>query len=1015
MPAPGLTRACASTRRVKGPVMTQRIATALLTVLVLLLGACGSDSDSSAADTAAVQVVAPADGSTLHQAPIDIVVRVGEGLDAAAMRVLLAGVDISHRFGQADADGLRRASIERSLVNLGRNQLLVNIGTQQVPSSFLFSLDAGAAPAAAALPLLVPIRTRVVSGDGSAATDYAITLYTDPSHPDTATTIPAPAMADGSNTGFQVVYLRRSDLVVVSNQSVPNAAPPSGLFIESPLAAALYTVPSECGTAGCIVVVQSLGRIGYTPCFDHGASSQCLDMSSFFQWLGALGRVAYANGTSQQVAYSFIGNTVPGGVTTTQLTAGTYYERLTCSGSNYGGGPVCDALGFPNTSFSAPANATPSQIGAMAGVLVRDNFNNFTYAQNAPPVHFATRTDKQAMVHTVSVDGTDYASSLPAGAPGGLHLVILNRNDLSLVRNLTLPATGNTDAVLALFNTITGYKEYPYLFFVSAFGDTRYAGSGAARATWNQTAKLMSQIGGTQQVFYLLNNPELNPAPQDDYTLVGFYVDPPRVVGVGQEGSVFGAESSSVISRLTERNPLPSEIEGLLKMDRQGYYSPGPTGHNLGLSSRMTAEVLSASLLNPSAWPYPGPDPAKSQAAYQWISQALCCSDIRAAYINVNTEPLLWLSGVRRLSYDPAVVPGSSAADFAAMVAQLELEFQYLALVRVFQRNLGRMYLDQQANVSLLLQQAFDSISANIEQVLSIQARQAAWTSLLKDAFGVLGAGSGLLNLASVVAPETGVPEIAFGIRMALSVGTTLADTVAERTNSPAGTPLRAQEQEQVAAAALAGKAADAYAATLISMGNEFDRIASDWGRLKMLGGPLLAGQIPWDGNAAGILLQAYDRLMRREFTIQLLRATTTVIQYPYISDTHVVPDTTFDNGDKFCPWGSTIRNLPTNPLPVLFYPSGAANNDNTPGGHGSSYPYEFQWSIWALVIARKSDAECPPVDNPPSFVAAQGLFSPLDPGNPQALGVYPLWFFTRQGYTTVVNNSNAPCYDGAC
>jgi hypothetical protein len=33
---------------------------------------------------------------------------------------------------------------------------------------------------------------------------------------------------------------------------------------------------------------------------------------------------------------------------------------------------VCDALGFPNTSFSAPVTAVPSQLGTMSGVLIRD-------------------------------------------------------------------------------------------------------------------------------------------------------------------------------------------------------------------------------------------------------------------------------------------------------------------------------------------------------------------------------------------------------------------------------------------------------------------------------------------------------------------------------------------------------------------------------------------------------------------------------------------------------------------
>ena len=75
--------------------------------------------------------------------------------------------------------------------------------------------------------------------------------------------------------------------------------------------------------------------------------------------------------------------------------AGTFFERLSCSGSNYGSAAVCDSLGYPNTSYTAAANALPSQLGAMAGVLVRDNYGNYTYAQNAPPIHFSTADRQQ--------------------------------------------------------------------------------------------------------------------------------------------------------------------------------------------------------------------------------------------------------------------------------------------------------------------------------------------------------------------------------------------------------------------------------------------------------------------------------------------------------------------------------------------------------------------------------------------------------------------------------------------
>ena len=109
------------------------------------------------------------------------------------------------------------------------------------------------------------------------------------------------------------------------------------------------------------------------------------------------------------------------------------------------------------------------------------------------------------------------------------------------------------------------------------------------------------------------------------------------------------------------------------------------------------------------------------------------------------------------------------------------------------------------------------------------------------------------------------------------------------------------------------------------------------------------------------------------------------------------------------------MRNLPTSPLPALAYPSGAPNTDSTPDGHGHQYPYEFQWSIWTLVLAKDANADCPPNNVPTPYPDTLGLFTPLDPGNPAALGVYPLCFYLRQQFDTVVNTSNTPCYDGSC
>src|SRR5262249_47932473 len=146
---------------------------------------------------------------------------------------------------------------------------------------------------------------------GGIATDYNIALYEDPNDPTKPTLFQAP-MDDGTNAGFQVLYLRRSDLSLVQNSSVNNHDA-HGLASESALYLALSMIPAGCGSGGCLVIVQSLGTLGYAPCpMTEGNNSyaiDCFEFGQLFQKMGASARWLYANANNNQVAYSFIGNT----------------------------------------------------------------------------------------------------------------------------------------------------------------------------------------------------------------------------------------------------------------------------------------------------------------------------------------------------------------------------------------------------------------------------------------------------------------------------------------------------------------------------------------------------------------------------------------------------------------------------------------------------------------------------------------------------------------------------------
>ncbi|WP_447963537.1 hypothetical protein [Nitrospira sp. Ecomares 2.1] len=1003
-----------------------------LTCLCLLLQACISSSTllaESSNDTLqrkSIMIMSPTNASAHTTAPITIQVRVAHHA-AKAMQVLLDGVDITSRFMAPGRNGVRRAEVDRPLVNWGKNQILVRSGSHEVNSHFFLVDHPDSSPAAANLPLLIPIKTRVVTGSGDKAADYNIALYKDLDDPTAATLIPASVPSDGSNAGFQVVFMRRWDLSVISNVSVVNQRPPSdGRWHDSPLYQSIVYTPEDCLSAGCILLIQSLGTIGFTPCSKAYSKDFPKDCESFKNMLNGLGlssRLAYANGDSKQIAFSSISNKVPFPPTSgpPKPPPGTFFESLTCSGSNYGSGPACDSLGSPNTSFTAPKGAEPSQLGDIAGVLIRDNHHNFTFARNDRLVSFSTATipdGPDGVMNTITVDGVPHASGSLNGSQGGFHLLILNSKDLTVVRHQTFPSKLDASEVNRLYDAITGYKSYGYLFFIAGFGYTNYncqsstsTGLCGARVNWYTASQLMGDLGGTQQVFYLANNPNADPYLYDDYTLVGSFVD-----GVGGESTdtgldQVGAEMSSIIARETEAFPPPTgaghgaDMEGFLRVNHQGYYSPASFGHRLNLSKTTIADILSASLLNPTPWPFPGPDPAGSKAAYDWISQQLCCADIRSAYVNLNISPAIWLAELRHLTYDSSRIPNSSPADFDAMVQQLTTEFQYVTLARLFQSNVIGLYQDQQANVSLLLQDDGDKILHNLQVGLTTQAHAASWTGILGDVFGV---GSSLLNAI----PGGGI--VAAGTEVALTVGTAIANQAASHTNSAAGTPLQAQENQEIAAGDLANQLANQFSATLVSLGSEFDRVMTDWGRLKTLAAPLLADQVPWDNNATGLLLQSYDRAVQREMYAQLLPTNFVVQHLPYTGNNLHVVNTYFDRGGSECEWEHFINNKA-----VLYYPNGHINNDPNENSHSGKYPWNYQWGIWALTLTKYQNDSCPghsqnypkTHDYPDTF----GLFKPLDPGNSDALGAYRYWFYTRGSFPTIENNNNTPCYDGSC
>jgi hypothetical protein len=482
--------------------------------------------------------------------------------------------------------------------------------------------------------------------------------------------------------------------------------------------------------------------------------------------------------------------------------------------------------------------------------------------------------------------------------------------------------------------------------------------------------------------------PAFDPNGVDDYLLVGrsinnvpFYIGMPNFTG---------SEAGMVIAKKTVKNAKgPTNVEGVLTLDRYGYYIPRVQGQAVGLVSPQTASVLNGSLLSPTPWPYSSD--LGHQNAYAYISTQLCCSDIRSAYVNLNASPDVWLTNLYQLPYSPDQ-PGFTEDDFDDVQAQLEIEFAYLSQIRNLQNNILSLYQSQQSNVALILQQAEDDVIADVYTSTPPPQPPTAWSAFTQDVFPTLANLTGFFPGGDYV-------------KTALGVGTLVIDSTVERTNSSNGQSQLMQRlaAQNIAASKLAQTAVNQYTESLISLGNDFDRIVTDWGRMKAIGGPLTSGQLQWDDSASGYFLRAFNLTARRQYYPALMVNSNFFIAH----DLYASP--TYQPNDNLYVWGNNngcgidlIQKGQEANTPLYsgtaYYPSviqAGQSPDN------SKVPNAYWWDVWALGLVGETTAQCPDGVTAGGLPGTFGMFDPIDQNNTSALGLWKPYFFQRSGLTT--------------
>ncbi len=1090
-------------------------------LLCLSVEGCSSGGGSTPPVSAGTSAFAnPSVNQVFKSLPVDVGLTLSGGATLTNTKVTLNGVDVTSYF---TGSGNTASATFSQLVYIGDNRLKVTTGTNVNRVNFTYDptitgtsvptgTDTGTsdgsglgAPLVGVPPTgvssttladVIPIQTRVRLTNGSGNPVWGIQVGQN--------AYPAP---DSTSIGFQVLFLKRSDLSLVKNQNFPMTDSDSGSAMADIVGPNGSGFPCP-ALQGCVVVVQSLDQIGPARC--AGASSTSNDCNHFAGMIRDLGGTGLLGSPlindPNGIGYTLIAN----GTANVTLHPGTSYERIDCNTSdgcvqqstpsqatvltgiapNGADGVLPNLAGTGTTGTTAVAATaympamTVSNYGTLGGSLLLDSQGTYTFSPSAPTIRFQMGPDPNtsAPKHMVILDypslsGATFpngsgrsaevigeSAQLPTGAKGGFHLVAWDATTFQNYANATYvidptlcpppSCTGPDGTTLyplqQMVTDISHLNSRRYLIFIGSIGTldhdmidpgnshNNYGHNIYMQDVWDRVAQSIQDIGGTYSLFTSLNYPGYanNPydqftaqtVPEDDYNLVGqWWMNDTGVA------NPLASEASLHMNRETEKYPTNGNLQGTLEIGTDGRYVVD-TQTSAPLLSDDVLNLAAAPTLLPVAWPLTGAsDSSGHKAAYAWISQQLLqclggCGDIRMAYPNLNQVPSVWLALLTSLTI-PSDCAGSTAPDctlsfsqddFDTAKTQLTTELQYVALARQYQSNLLGTLQSQQANVSLLLQQAGDEVLGSVNYVTSgTVTPKGNWKTYVKDGIAI---GGPILEAGISAVPLVGGAANVF-LKSGFAIATLELNGSTKRVYDPNGRSLQEQAHDLVTIGSLAKSQADEYAQTLTSLGADMQRILSDWGRLQAIAIPIQRNTLVWSPDSAGNMLTVYNQAIRRKFYTQILPAGYMISHYRYAEPgtPGTYEGTFFQPGSDQCLFWNNggLTNLRTqNPDSYAFYPGalidGPGANITATQVSGNSYPTDVWWDLW-MMQDKNAAPNCPTSDQTQlptaAFYNTTGLFRPLDPASTTALGLYKPWFYTRSGFPISEQDSQSTSF----
>lgn len=926
-------------------------------------GVISINSFSSGSSAAANPLTILAPGTDLvrfNNPPVEIKLRL-EGENALGFRALLNGKDVTSLFGPPRS-GLMQAVFTAGYLKHGVNNFEARLGAHKVWRSFkVKSLRTDAVADGPIRPgpiaqlnspgadLWIPIRTRIISGDGTKATDYAIKVGDQ--------TYTAPSLNDGSATGYQALLLDRATLEPISqnaNVSYRSAAQPDLISLSG-----IYGNLKGCGENGCLMVVQSLQTIGYTPwpCMSLDCQYEVNSPGFFFNSLGGSVKLNSANGTTPHTGYSLIANVGPSGAA-----AGTGYERLTCNQASDCGGLQGDEQII-----------TAGGASAISGALVLDNNLAYTFAYPGRAT-FSTGTGDSTTQNTITIgattNGLSYQSEQIPDGYGAFHVVVIYRDSLQLVYQNTF----NFDQLDSMTRALDDVQTHGnYLVLISSIGNLWHDNW---LDRWANVGKAIERLGGTYSLFVSLQS-------GDDYSFVGAT---DTTLGNG------AAEASSVITRAIKGLPsdaktINSNLRGVLAQDRQGNYSVALS--RLKVASKndddsafadFSSSLIDAISLQPPT-PWPATDTPGRQAAYSYISSKVLGissgGDLRAGYTNANNKLSFdgWKNTVDNLSCPAGQT--FSQVDFTTVQQQLSDELKSVPLIWAYQDNILGVYTDTQSSIGLILDVVHDDVKNSLNPPADAK-NETEWQTVFASAQTIIG------DLGALA----GGPGLKLGMD-SVFVATKLAATFANDSN---GSPLQNVDHTLDE---LKEQAVENFTAQQTVIANAFDRILTDGARLKNLGtllepssdgsGNGVPPKIVWDNSQLGNIQKAVERSLRREVFTKLIGSSFEMGHW-----TNVAEGSSPGVGvlcDKYTGYTTVVCSPSGDCYTYKYCDTPDSHKENWVALPSSAARVGQNYDIW--LIGR--DVRCSAGKNGGLLGP---LFAPLDPNDATKLGIYKPYFF---------------------